>query len=162
MKAIRLKTEHLFDPLGIDIRHPRLMWNCEGGIKQTAYEIIALNADGAVLWESGRAESDAMHAEYPKPLASRERVNWKVRLYDENGGAGEWSEAFFEMGLLQKTDWTAKWITGNYSVNKKERYPADCFRKVFTAAKPVKRARLYITACGLYEARLGGKRSAIS
>ena len=30
MNAIRLKTEHLFDPLGIDIEHPRLMWNCEG------------------------------------------------------------------------------------------------------------------------------------
>ena len=158
MKPIRLKTEHLFNPLGIDIRHPRLMWNCEGGVKQTAYEIIACDADGAVLWESGRVESDAMHAEYPLLLASRERVNWKVRLTDETGETGEWSEAFFETGLLQKTDWTAKWITGNYSVNKKERYPVDCFRKAFTAAKPVKRARLYITACGLYEARLGGKK----
>ena len=33
MIAIRLKTEHLFDPLGIDIRQPRLFWNCEGGVK---------------------------------------------------------------------------------------------------------------------------------
>ena len=41
---------------------------------------------------------------------------------------------------------------------KKERYPVDCFRKRFTVEKPVKNARLYITACGLYEARLGGRR----
>ena len=43
MKAIRLHTEYLNDPMGIDLAHPRLMWNCEGGIKQTAYEIISEN-----------------------------------------------------------------------------------------------------------------------
>ena len=35
MKAIRLKTEHLFDPVGVDFSAPRLFWNCEGGKKQT-------------------------------------------------------------------------------------------------------------------------------
>ena len=39
MKAIRLKTEHMFVPLGLDIEKPRLFWNAEGGTKQTAYEI---------------------------------------------------------------------------------------------------------------------------
>ncbi len=99
MRAIRLKTEHLFDPLGIDIKRPRLSWNCEGGIKQTAYEIVAPK------WQSGRVKSGAMHADYPLPLSSRERVNWKVRLYDENGEPGEWSEAFFETGLFTRTLW---------------------------------------------------------
>ncbi len=152
MKAIRLKTEHLFDPLGIDIQHPRLSWNCEGGAKQTAYEIECEQ------WNSGKVQSDAMHAEYPLALGSRERVNWRIRLYDENGEPGEWSEAFFEAGLLNASDFTAKWITGDYVPNRKERYPVDCFRKVVAIEKPVASARLYATACGLYEARLDGKR----
>ena len=152
MKAIRLKTEHLFDPLGIDVQHPRLSWNCEGGTKQTAYEIVCDQ------WSSGRVESDAMHAEYPLVLASRERVNWKIRLYDETGAPGEWSEAFFETGLLKPSDWQAKWITGDYVPNKKERYPVDCFRKLVKIEKPVRHARLYATACGLYEAKLDGKK----
>ena len=152
MKAVRLRTEYLFDPVGMDIIKPRLMWNCEGGVKQTAYQIVSEN------WDSSVIESDVMQAEYPQALSSRERVNWKVRLWDENGEPGEWSEAFFEMGLLQPSDWKAGWITGNYTVNKKERYPVDCFRKTFAVEKPVKSARLYITACGLYEARLGGKK----
>ena len=42
-------------------------------------------------------------------------------------------------------------------VNKKERYPLDCFRKVFRAAS-IKKARLYMTACGLYEAAINGQR----
>lgn len=152
MNAIRLKTEHLFDPLGIDIQKPRLMWNAEGGAKQKAYEIVTEK------WQSGKVESDKMHAQYPLPLASRERVAWKVRLWDESDRPGDWAEATFEMGLLDKADWTAQWITGDYAPSKKERYPVDCFSKVFVLDKPVASARLYATACGLYEARLGGRR----
>ena len=152
MKAIRLKTEHLFDPIGIDMQHPRLFWNAEGGRKQTAYQIVT------ETWDSGKVETDAMHADYPMEPVSRERVHWKVRLWDENGEPGDWSEATFEMGLLDKTDWKATWIAGNYTVNKKQRYPVDCFRKAFSVKKPVQRARLYATACGLYEAKLGGKK----
>ncbi len=40
----------------------------------------------------------------------------------------------------------------------RERYPVDCFRKQFTP-RQVAKARLYITACGLYEARLNGARA---
>ena len=152
MKAIRLRTEYLNSPIGIDLRHPRMMWNCEGGRKQTAYQIVTEQ------WDSGKVESGAMHAEYPMELLSRERVNWTVTLWDENGEAGEPQSAFFETGLLEPSDWTAKWITGDYTVHKKERYPVDCFRKTFSIEKPVQRARLYATACGLYEAKLDGKR----
>lgn len=170
MKAIRLRTEYLKNPLGIDIRKPRLMWNCEAECRgghwppageqcsplqrnmQTAYQIVTDH------WDSGKVLSSSMWAEYPKELHSRERVNWKIRLWDENDEPGPWSEGFFEMGLLDKTDWQAAWITGNYSPNKKERYPVDCFRKAFTLKKAVFSARLYITACGLYEAKLNGKR----
>ena len=150
MKAIRLRTEYLKAPLGIDVKHPRLMWNCEGGIRQTAYQIVTDD------WDSGKMESASMQAVYPKELRSRERVNWKIRLWDENDQPGEWSQSFFEIGLLEPSDWTAKWITGNYTPSKKERYPVDCFRKTFTVRKSGVTARLYITACGLYEAKLNG------
>ena len=152
MKAIRLRTEYLKDPLGIDIRQPRLMWNCEGGVKQTAYQIVAES------WDSGKVEGASMQAVYPKELKSREHVSWRVRLWDENGEPGEWSESFFEMGLLSSEDWSAEWITGDYTPSKKERSPVDCFRKTFALDKPLSSARLYITACGLYEASLGGKK----
>ena len=45
---------------------------------------------------------------------------------------------------------------GDYPVRKKQRYPVDCFRKVLRGQ--VQKARLYLTACGLYEARLNGRR----
>ena len=38
LKAVRLRTEYLENPIGIDIRIPQLGWNLEGdGKKQTAF-----------------------------------------------------------------------------------------------------------------------------
>lgn len=157
MKAINLKTEYLINPIGIDIRHPRLFWNCEGGNKQTAYRIVA-KTDEQIVWDSGKITSESMHADYPNDLASRQRVEWNATLWDETDSKGESSEtAFFETGLLSASDFRAKWISGNYRVNPKKRYPVDCFKKEFSAHN-VAKARLYITACGLYEALVNGKR----
>ena len=157
MKAINLKCEYLINPIGIDIQNPRLMWNCDGGIKQTAYRIVA-KSDEKTVWDSGKVNSSSMYAEYPHKLKSRERIIWSVTLWDEDDREGEPSEtAHFETGLLAASDFTAKWISGNYRVNKKKRYPVDCFRKQF-AAQNIAKARLYITACGLYEAKINGQR----
>ena len=155
MKAIRLRTEYLRDPIGIDILRPRLFWNCEGGTRQTAYEILVVSDTDQTLWRSGKVCSRAMHCPWgAEPLAPKTKVFWRVRLWDENDVCGDWSEATFETGIDL---WSAKWITGNYVVNPTKRYPVDCFRKCFDA-KDVVKARLYITACGVYEAKLNGRR----
>lgn len=155
MKAIRLKTEYLTDPIGIDIASPRLFWNCEGGVKQTAYEICASDDTGKILWQSGEVVSSSMRCVLGgEPVPPKTKVLWKIRLRDENGVPGEWSEASFETGI---DAWQARWITGNYRVNPAKRYPVDCFRKCFST-KDISKARLYITACGVYEAKLNGVR----
>ena len=155
MRAIRLKTEHLFDPIGVDYSAPRLFWNCEGGVKQTAYQMLAADEGGNTLWDSGKVESSSMCVHWGgDPVPPKTKVLWQVRLWDETNAAGDWSEATFETGI---DIWNSKWITGNYKVHKKRRYPVDCFRKKFNVSG-IQRARLYITACGLYEARFNGER----
>ena len=155
MQAIRLKTEHLFEPVGVDFTAPWLFWNCSGGREQTAYQVVAHDDGGALLWDSGRVASGSMRAHWGgEPVAPRTRVLWKVRLWDEQDACGDWSATTFETGIGR---WQAQWIAGNYRVNRRRRYPVDCFRKTFAAAG-VQKARLYITACGLYEARLNGVR----
>ncbi len=159
MRAVRLKTEYLYDPTGIDMVRPRLFWNCEEGIRQRAYEIRAFDPDGRCLWDSGKVEEDGMRVRYGgKPCKSRDKVLWHVRLWDENDQPGPWSRmASFEMGLLAPEDWKGIWITGNYRPRRHRRYPVDWFCREFHLAG-VKKARLYITACGVYEARLNGAR----
>ena len=156
MKATRIKTEFLSNPIGVDFQKPLITWNCDGGIKQTAYRIIA-KSFGTLLWDSGKMNSASMRATYPKELKSRQIIEYTITLWDEEHKEGEPSVASFEMGLLEADDWKAKWITGNYKINKKQRYPVDCFKKCFET-RNAKKARLYVTSCGLYEAQINGTR----
>lgn len=166
MKPINLKTENLTNPIGLVVRQPRLSWTCQGATKQAAYRIVARTAN-TQIWDSGLVRSDAMSTTFPIPVSAKTRVTWTVTLWDQGLTQAQdnaWAEsldnsatAFFETTLLEESDFTAKWISGNYKVNKKKRYPVDCFKKTFTSTD-VKSARLYITACGLYQTRINGKK----
>ena len=155
-EAIHLRTEYLKDPLGIDIIHPRLSWNDEGLTRQSAYE-IEFEINGKIF-STGKIESDRMHHDMTETLHSRDQVIWRVKVYDENGKSGDYSEASFEMGLLEQKDFIGKWISGNNKAVKKQRYPVDCFRKRFETKK-VRKARLYASALGLYEIEINGRRA---
>ena len=93
------------------------------------------------------------------PLASLQRVSWRVQV-ETDLGQSRWSpSATFETGLLGAADWTASWIRPAEA----DRLPAGQrpayeLRGVAAIGKPVVRARLYATALGLYEAFLGGRR----
>lgn len=158
MRAVKLKTNYLVNPIGLGSRRQRFYWQCDGGKTQSAYEIIA-SKEGKDVWDSGKVVSSSMtHIPYEGPPAeSGERICWKVRLWDELDVPGEWSEAFFEMGLLQAGDWKAHWISGNYKPQKNTRYPVDMFQKTFILQQPLERARLYISACGLYQVKIDKK-----
>lgn len=166
MKAIRLRTADLYEPMGIDLQHPLLSWNLEGeGKYQIAYEIQAAHTiqeleDGEFIWKTGKTDSNKMtNLPYEPSLCSREHVCWRVRVWNEKHQVSDWSEpAHFEMGLLEKKDWAAKWIAGDYIPEKGVRYPVDEFQKEFSLQGQVVSARLYLTACGVYEAKLNGKR----
>lgn len=155
MKATDLRTGYLKNPLGVGFDGPVLTWTADGGKKQMAYELKAfVNGEAAV--DTGVVKSSSMRFKYPRALRSRDAVTWSVTLWEENGVKGEPSgEAFFEAGLLERSDWTAKWIRGDYRVSKKKRYPVDYFRKRFEASD-VAKARLYISALGIYEAYING------
>lgn len=158
MKAIRLKVENLYEPLGLGNPKPRFTWNCKGGVKQTAYQIVTV-CNGKKVWDSGKTNVNSMYAQYTgSPLESRALVEWSITLWDENGEEGETVSSHFEMGLIGKNDWSAKWITGNYKPKKGIRYPVDCFQKTFQFNGTIKRARLYASARGVYDVTINGTR----
>jgi len=159
MKAIDLRTEYLYTPLGLEIAKPRFYWNCQGGVRQSAYRILCKKEE-QVIWDSGKVLSASMtHIPYEgQTLTSRDRVIWSVQLWDEQDKSGEMSESWFEMGLLDASDWKAKWICGNYKPSKQQRYPVDCFRKDFSASKKIEKARLYASARGIYDVHINGTR----
>ena len=150
MKAIRLKLNDRVTPLGIDDQSLRFSWNCEGGLTQTAWQIITED------WDSGKIRSSEMHAIFPQTPAPRQRVHWKLRIWDEHDQPGEWAESWFEMGL-PVAQWNAEWISTGRRAGK-QRLPAEYFKQNFAAHGEIKRARLYATACGAYTATLNAER----
>lgn len=159
VKASNLKTEYLVEPLGLDIVRPRFSWTCSGGTAQTAYRIVARRG-GVCIWDSGNVTSSRMtHIEYEgEQLTSRDRVLWQVELWDEKGVAGEASSTWFELGLLEPSDWQAEWITADLDPVENCRYPVDHFSRRFEIEGELVCARLYVSACGVYEAFINGER----
>ena len=159
MNATHLRVDYLKEPLGLGNPKPRFYWHCEGGIKQTAYQIIC-KSGGEIIWNSNKVKSDSMtHIAYGgRPLNSRERIYWTVKLWDENGEGGDIATSWFEMGLLSSDDWKGKWLAGDYKPRKAYRQSVDCFRKKFKLEKQVSSARLYASARGLYDVHINGNR----
>ncbi|HEY1686119.1 MAG TPA: glycoside hydrolase family 78 protein [Tepidisphaeraceae bacterium] len=179
--VISLKCQSLNNPLGIDQPIPLLSWQIESdqrGQRETAYQILVastpdkLKAGHADLWDTGKVASD-QSIEVPyggSKLTSGEAVYWKVRIWNKDGKASAWSKpAYWSMGLLNPSDWSAKWIghdeAAPASASEQDeskgggrRLPARYLRKEFTAAKPIRRAMVYFSGLGSSELYVNGKK----
>jgi alpha-L-rhamnosidase len=164
-----LTCEYQNNPLGIEVAYPRLSWQIQSerrGARQTAYQVFAgssiasLASGGTLLWDSGKVETDqSIQVPYAGPLlVSGQRVYWQVRVWDEAGDEAESAPAWWEMGLLNSSDWQAEWIAPAWDEDVNQPQPCPLLRRSFSAAGDVVSARLYATSMGLYELRLNGER----
>ena len=167
MEIKDLKSEHAVNPLGIEVLAPHLSWRMRterDGACQTAYQITVAsepdNLDGADLWDSGRVESNqsAPIVYNGQPMKSRQRAWWQVRVWDEGGALTTSEIAWWENGLLEASDWQGKWIGGDLRGGPLTSVPAPFLRRAFAVEKPIKAARLYATALGIYECEINGRK----
>ncbi|SDT48222.1 alpha-L-rhamnosidase [Mucilaginibacter mallensis] len=167
LKVQSLLTEDLHNPISVDATTPRFSWQITAdkrNVMQTAYEIkVGSSGSNAsvkdVLWDSGKIPSDeSVYIPYKgSELKSGKRYFWQIKVWDNTGKASGWSEvAYWQMGLLSPTDWQAKWITPGFEESIEQ--PSPLFRKEFHLTKKIRSAIAYITAHGLYEARINGQR----
>ncbi|MBL7189776.1 MAG: glycoside hydrolase family 78 protein [Phycisphaerae bacterium] len=181
-----LHCEYRTNPLGIDVVNPRLSWTLGSGVrsqKQTACQVLVatsmakLSKDKGDLWDSGKIKSDqSAHVLYKgQPLKSRMIYYWKIRVWDKDGKASEWSKpGTWAMGLLSPEDWKAEWIGAEQTAQRppsqqekpqetqnslsKTPFAAILLRREATLKKPVKRAVARICGLGYNEFFINGKR----
>jgi alpha-L-rhamnosidase len=134
---------------------------------QTAYRLIAASraeslADGkADLWDSGWVNSsNSLFVPYGgKPMVSRQRAWWKVIVRDETGTEVSSAASWFETGLLDRSDWTAKWIGSDLVGGPFQSVPCPHLRREFNVDGRIEQARLYITALGSHRSSINGQRT---
>ena len=151
-----LRAEHLVDPIGLADPRPRLSWKLPPDLpRQAAFEVRADGGPGVEI-ESGESHL----IDWPfEPLVSRRRVTWQVRARGEANDWTGWSApAVVEAGLLDRGDWSARFVGGHEFGGLHTPSPAPLLRRRFDADGAVRRARLYVTALGVYACHLNGRR----
>ena len=149
---------------------PRFSWNYEAtvdNVMQTSYHIIVASSEEKArrgegdLWDSQTVDTSQMlYIPYAgTPLKSRDRCWWRVytRRHEETL---ESSIQYFELSLLDRSDWHARWIGRDYPDDKIEGHtevPARYLRHEFQLRKDIDHARLYISGLGQYQAFFNGQ-----
>ncbi|MEU2669279.1 family 78 glycoside hydrolase catalytic domain [Streptomyces sp. NPDC007164] len=182
LRPYALRCEHRATPLGIDEPAPRLSWRLASDVRgddPVAYRVRVaecagdLDGGGRLLWDTGRvADPGATAVDYAGPaLGSRTRLHWRVSVWPAGTDTPAEQSSWFETGFTRTDEWRASWIThdprpidvmdapteGEFALDDHGLAPCPVLRRSFTASAGT-RARLYVSARGLYEVRLNGER----
>ena len=159
---------------------PRFSWNYEAkvdNVMQTSYRIIVASSEEKArrgegdLWDSGNGDvrtengNRMLYIPYEgKPLKSRDRCWWRVYTTVTYGNGKskdlESPVQYFELSLLDRSDWHAHWIGRDYPDDKIEGHTvvaARYLRKEFNLKNDIDHARLYISGLGQYQAFFNGR-----
>ena len=167
-------SEGFKNPLGFYDAKPTFSWQLpvsEDNKRQSAYQIVAASSpdllpNNADIWDTKKQISEqSTWIKYEgETLQSRQKVYWQVKYWNQDEEASDWSEVnTFELGLLNNTDWKAKWVgldTAKDSVRGREKvliHKPQYLRKGFELSSDVVSARLYITAKGVFDVSINGE-----
>ena len=176
-------------PLLIEEATPRFGWQLKErqGRMQSAYAIEVADETGALVWESGKVESEKSQlipyeGAALNPLHS---YRWRVRVWDEQGKASRWSR-YVPFATAPTTEWLeeAQWIGAiTYADAKMPEgrkfhggelkkpevraaweavdslaWRSILLRKAFHAPKKITEAVVYVTGLGHYELSINGQK----
>ncbi len=158
MKLYDFCIEYREKPFGLSVRKPRFSWKLESegqNVVQTVYQLQVM-CEGETVWDSGRVDSDQSVLIPYAGKALEEEKEYQVSLYveDNHRHQAESGTSFFT-GIFDGTHFQAKMITHDFG---EEERACPIFYTEFSIAKSIKRACLYVTAHGVYEARMNGRR----
>lgn len=162
--------EHYHAPnnIGVQETTPRISWkiqNAASEFTQRSYEVelsehvATMQTPRVTTVKIVSAKRFLVPWPFSKPLQSRQKVSVRVRIWDQKGNCTDWSEAcHLEVGLLDRADWHCERIAAPWGPGTSAPDPEQLFRKEFAIEGRVAQARLYITAQGVDEAEINGRR----
>lgn len=187
LRVADLQCDDKTNPVSIATALPHFSWQLVSGersVMQQSYRILVsdnlsgLKKDKGNMWDSKNVNSSAsLNITYEgKKLHPDKAYYWKVKITDNKNHVSKWSKInSFRVGLLSPKDWTgAQWIAYQQMPDLSRILPGDVrekgksfgtendtlplFRKSFTINKKIKKAILYISGLGHFDAYLNGKK----
>lgn len=159
MQIADLRVEYQKNPIGMDVLRPRFSWKLETENQNTLQEgyQIQVILEEKVIWDSGCQKSEqSVLVEYGGvPLQAESKYEYHVKVWD-NHGETALADGWFETGLLTGINFQAQWITHLFA---EEETACPVFTKAISLKKPVRQARIYATALGVYEICVNGKKA---
>lgn len=168
IEVSRLYVENKVNPVGISEMYPRLTWvltSARRGAVQTAFDVrVSENAESLqkgldLIFSTGKIPSDqSVYVQFTgNTLKPGHKYYWQVRVWDQSDKVSKWSEVnYWVQGIMGPENWQAKWVQSGIAETE-ERIP-PVFRREFALAKPVQLAVAFVTAHGIYEAEINGKK----
>ena len=160
-----LRTDRLAFPLVVGNPAPQLSWRLlaaagEEGVAQSAYRIQVASDPSFTAdvvdtdWVDGWR---CLDRPWPAPpLRSRQRVWWRVQARTTAGDSA-WSQpSWVEAGLLERRDWSARFVGPPAPTDPARVQPAALVRGEAAVHGGVASARLYVTGLGAIEAEVNG------
>ena len=169
---------------GIDEKAPVFHYtvkSCMKGKSISAHQVI-VGRGKAVFWDSGKLLAGELpYVTYNgAPLEPKTAYSVRIKIWDEEDLPSKPSEpVFFETGLME-SGFIAQWIepvqedaipekdiphfmvfkdSPDHFGGQERLRPAQDIRKSFRLEKPVKRARVYASAHGIYELYINGNKA---
>ncbi|KAL6712619.1 hypothetical protein ACN47E_000496 [Coniothyrium glycines] len=171
MTAMNLVTDVRFEhylshhTLGVHETRPRLSWklhNPSNGFEQHSYRVeLSDESNRKPNVISDVTITSKLSSLVPWPfeeaLRSRQSVSIRIKLQDKKGSETAWSSAVvLETGLLQRSDWQCERIAAPWAPQATGPDTEALLRHEQLIIGNITRARLYITAQGVYQAEING------
>lgn len=149
--------------LGIGEDRPRLSWRIDAPAdwQQEAYEVEVRDAlDRSAVTVYGPLEStDSVYVPWPGPaLEPREGVVVRVRVRGNDGNPSSWSDPYLVERGLTAAEWVAVPVAADWPEDPESDRRPSLLRREFEVGADVVRARIHVTAHGLFELELNGDR----
>lgn len=166
-RVLDLRVDYQDRPLGLENRRPKLTWRIESherSVRQCSYRVLVasdeatLRAERGDLWDSSKVDStSSLNTVYlAKNLRSRQRCWWRVQIWIEGNEIPIWSDpSWWEMGMLEPSDWIARWLAVEDSVQKADRETG--LHWIWSEPSPDKASRKFRMAFDLPVDAIGGE-----
>ncbi|MEO6092107.1 MAG: family 78 glycoside hydrolase catalytic domain [Novosphingobium sp.] len=159
-----LKTNDDSGLVATAFSRPSLSWRLDASrsdVSQLGYELELAPKPGfdPPSVATGRVDGGSpLHVPWPRdPLASREVVWCRVRVWTDRGVTA-WSNPLrIEGSLFDAGDWLARPISPAFNAGRVEPGPVPLLRRSVAVSKPLATARLYVTSLGINEFWINGQ-----